>query len=266
MQTCPCQHPGATHCPTDLQAAFGHPPCSLFGASGKLSHVVPAARLAASRVLQPEAQAGRPAEPAEAWPWLAPPASHQGTPPPLVWTNTPRARKRAAISPRITQPGVALLGAAAADAGGRDRGSLPTDTGFGVQKGSQASSGCRASPGPATRPPLTQAGRGGPGGGTWCQLLPCTGTRGRAAGISQRFRVGSLASPAMGPFSKRKPRPGLTQRLAQELETSMARPRHLESAGRRSLALTTLAPKERGERLPAGAGGQEGSLHQRLSL
>nr|KAF6378655.1 hypothetical protein mMyoMyo1_009586 [Myotis myotis] len=120
MQTCPCQHPGATHRPTDWQAAFGHPPCLLFGASSKLSHVVPAARLAASHVPQLEAQVGSPAEPSEAWPWLTP----QGSPPPLVWTNTPRARKRAAISPRITQPGLALLGATAADTGGWGHGSL----------------------------------------------------------------------------------------------------------------------------------------------
>lgn len=40
------------------------------------------------------------------------------------------------------------------------------------------------------------------GGGSVPAAPLCPGTRGRTAGISQRFRVGSSASPTMGIFSK----------------------------------------------------------------
>lgn len=114
------------------------------------------------------------------------------------------------------QPGLAVLEATARRCWGLGHGSPQTDVGFGVQKGNQESSGAKPRPGPGYSA-SSHLGRAEEDLGVEelsASCSPALGTRGRTAGISQRFRVGSLASPTMGTFSKWKPRPGLEQRLA----------------------------------------------------
>lgn len=76
-------------------------------------------------------------------------ASYEGIPLPLVWTNTPRAPKSAAIFPENMQPGWAswqpLHAVLRARPTGAD-GSLQTDMGFGVQRGTRRSQGAELSP------------------------------------------------------------------------------------------------------------------------
>lgn len=76
-------------------------------------------------------------------------ASYPGIPLPLVWTNTPRAPKSAAIFPENMQPGWACWQPLHAVLGARPigaDGSLQTDMGFGVQRGTRRPQGAELSP------------------------------------------------------------------------------------------------------------------------
>ena len=82
---------------------------------------------------------------------------------------------------------------------GWGHGLLQTDCG--VQKGETEDLGCQAQA--HSWPPAPVQGRGEPGGGRFVSAAPLhSGTRGRTAGLSQKFRRRASASPTMRTFSR----------------------------------------------------------------
>lgn len=69
----------------------------------------------------------------------------------------------------------------------------------------------QSQPGSGHRPPLTQVGIGGPGEGTQCPLLPCTGTRGRQLGLVRGSELGPWPAQPWGPSPSGNLCPGLTR-------------------------------------------------------